>query len=160
MFIFQDWPANAGNSKGRIFAFFFRLAALSCRGKLLSVLCIPFRIFYKVFFEWIVGAEIPFNARIGKGLKVYHLQAIVINKDVVIGENCILRQSTTIGNRRDNGGCPVIGNNVNIGAHVCILGEITIGDNVQIGAGSMVLSNIPPNSVVVGNPARILKQTV
>jgi putative colanic acid biosynthesis acetyltransferase WcaB len=71
-----------------------------------------------------------------------------------------LRHSTTIGNL-DNGtgqnSCPSIGNNVDIGSNVCIIGKVEIGDNVIIGAGSVVVKNIPSNCVVVGNPAKIIK---
>ncbi|WP_461112057.1 serine acetyltransferase [Spirosoma jeollabukense] len=155
--LFQDWSANSSNTKGKIFTFFFRIAHFSNNSALASILLLPFRIFYKLFFEWIVGIEIPCNTNIGKGLKVYHFPSIVINKKVVIGEFCTLRQSTTIGNKDENSNCPIIGNNVNIGANVCIIGDITIGDNVTIGAGSVVVKSVPPNSVVVGNPARVIK---
>ena len=52
---------------------------------------------------------------------------------------------------------PIIGNNVNIGANVCIIGNIRIGNNVEIGAGTVVVKDIPDNTVVVGNPGRIIK---
>jgi serine acetyltransferase len=156
-FITQDWGANSVNTKGKIFSTFFRIANLPSGNILARMILLPFRIFYKVVFEWILGVEIPFQAKIGAGLAVYHLPAIVIHRNVVIGKNCVLRQSTTIGNKTDNGRCPVIGNNVNIGASVCILGDVVIGDNVVIGAGSVVVKSIPSNSIVVGNPARIIK---
>ena len=50
---------------------------------------------------------------------------------------------------------PRIGNNVMIGAGTLILGDIYIGDNSFIGANSTVLSDVPQNSIVTGNPARI-----
>lgn len=53
---------------------------------------------------------------------------------------------------------PVIGNNVTLGANVMILGDIKIGDNVTIGAGSVVTKSVPDNCIVVGNPARIIRQ--
>ena len=52
----------------------------------------------------------------------------------------------------------VIGNNVWIGDKVTILSGVSIGDNVIIGANSVVTKNIPSNTVVGGNPVRILKQ--
>ena len=68
---------------------------------------------------------------------------------------------TTIGNKELRNGSfsksPVIGDNVNIGSNVCIIGPISIGTNVIIGAGSVVTKDVPSNSVVVGNPARIIK---
>lgn len=50
----------------------------------------------------------------------------------------------------------VIGNNVFVGADAVILPNVRIGDNVIIGAGTIVTKNIPENSVVVGNPGKII----
>lgn len=51
-----------------------------------------------------------------------------------------------------------IGTNVWIGGGSIILPGITIGDNTTIGAGSVVTKNIPPNSLAVGNPCRVVKE--
>lgn len=50
-----------------------------------------------------------------------------------------------------------VGNNVWIGGDVTILSDVTIGNNVVIGAGSVVTKNVPDNTVVVGNPAKVIK---
>jgi len=50
-----------------------------------------------------------------------------------------------------------VGNNVWIGANVCVLPGVTIGDNCVIGAGSVVVKDIPANSVAVGNPCKAIK---
>lgn len=99
---------------------------------------------------------IPYNAKIAGGLVPMHPYATYLNADS-IGENLTVLQCTTLGMK--NGLRPTIGNNVTLGAHVCIVGGVTIGDNVQIGAGSVVVKDIPDNCVAVGNPARIIKQT-
>lgn len=52
-----------------------------------------------------------------------------------------------------------IGNNVWIGVRVIILKGINIGDNSIIGAGSVVTKNVPNNSIVVGNPAKVIRNT-
>ena len=51
-----------------------------------------------------------------------------------------------------------VGNNVWIGGNVVVLPGVTIGDNVVIGAGSIVNKSIPPNSVAVGNPCKVIKR--
>ena len=51
-----------------------------------------------------------------------------------------------------------VGNNVWFGGNVVVLPGITIGDNCTIGAGSVVVKDIPPNSVVVGNPCRVIRK--
>ena len=51
-----------------------------------------------------------------------------------------------------------IGNNVWIGSNATILQGITIGNGAIIGAGSVVTKDVPPNLIVAGNPAKILKK--
>lgn len=55
-----------------------------------------------------------------------------------------------------NRGVPVVQKDVFIGAGAILLGDIVIGEKSKIGAGAVVISNIPPNATVVGNPARII----
>ena len=51
-----------------------------------------------------------------------------------------------------------VGNNVWIGGNVVVLSGVTIGDNCTIGAGSVVVKDIPANTVAVGNPCRVIKE--
>lgn len=52
---------------------------------------------------------------------------------------------------------PVIGDNVEIGANVTIIGGVTIGDSAVIAAGCVVVKDVPSGSVVAGNPARVIR---
>lgn len=98
---------------------------------------------------------IPKTTIIGSGISIAHPYATVLNADK-IGENFSCIHCITIGKK--NNKRPIIGNNVTLGAGVIIIGDIIIGDNVIIGAGSVVTKNIPDNCVVVGNPAKIIKE--
>ena len=69
-----------------------------------------------------------------------------------------IRCNTVIGNNVLTNQAPVIEDNVTIGANVCVIGNIIIGNNSIIGAGSVVVKDIPPYSVVVGNPGRVIKR--
>ncbi|RWY48107.1 serine acetyltransferase [Mucilaginibacter gilvus] len=159
--IFQDWSTNKGYFKGQLVLLLFRSATLVKSNIILTVLFCWYLLFYRFFVEWVLGVELSWNLTAGKGLQLFHGQALIVNGNTIIGENCILRHSTTIGNKGETEfsrlDSPIIGNNVNIGANVCILGHITIGDNVKIGAGSIITKDIPSNCIVVGNPARIIK---
>ena len=53
---------------------------------------------------------------------------------------------------------PIIGDNVYLGANVCIIGDIKIGNNVIVGAGAVVVKDVPDNCIVAGNPARIIRR--
>ncbi|MFD0794954.1 serine O-acetyltransferase [Mucilaginibacter litoreus] len=156
-FVLQDWKANQGNTKGRIVTCFFRIANFVKGKKILKILFLPYLIFYKIIFEWILGMEIPYDTTIGSGFQIWHIQSIVINKHTIIGKNLKIRHCLTIGNKDGTNICPVIGDNVDIGANVCLIGAITIGNNVKIGAGSVVVKSIPAFSVAVGNPAKVIK---
>lgn len=95
------------------------------------------------------GIDIMLGAEIGAGLSIAHRASIVIADKVRIGENLSIRQNTTIGViSPKQSGLIHIGDNVELGANVCIIGDnIRIGDNVTIGAMAFVNRDVPDNSV-------------
>ncbi len=139
----------------------FRLARPASINKFFRILWLPYLAFYKFFVEWVLGIELPHWTSVGPGMVLGHGQALVVNGCSIIGKNCFIRHSTTLGNiRKADGsysGSPVIGDNVEIGSNVCIIGEVRVGNNVRIGAGSVVVKDVPDNAIVVGNPARVIK---
>lgn len=106
------------------------------------------------------GIEIHPGATIGRGLFIDHGFGVVIGETAVVGENVTLFQGVTLGGTGKEKGKrhPNIGKNVVVGAGAKVLGNITVGDNVQIGANAVVIRDVPPNSVVVGVPGRIVRQ--
>lgn len=161
-YVLQDWRANKNSYKGRVLLILFRIAQLVRRSKLLFVVFLPYLIMYRVVVEWVLGVELPWNLKVGSGLTLFHGQSLVVNDNTVIGENCTLRHCTTIGNKQLSdltfSSCPVIGDNVDIGSNVCIIGPIKIGNNVKIGAGTVVTKDVPDNSIIVGNPFKIINK--
>lgn len=106
------------------------------------------------------GIEIHPGASIGKGLFIDHGHGVVIGETAIIGDNVTLYQGVTLGGTGKEKGKrhPTIGNNVMISAGAKVLGSFTIGENSKIGAGSVVLSEVPPNSTVVGVPGRVVRR--
>ena len=158
-YILQDWNVNSNNPKARFVLLFLRTVQYIGFKKTLKFIYLPLKFIYRFFVDWIMCIDIPINTKIGHNCKIYHGQGLVINSDAVIGNNCVLRNTTTIGNKmnldRTYSGSPVIGNNCDIGVNVVIIGEINIGDNVTIGAGTILTKSIPNDTIVYGNPNRI-----
>lgn len=104
------------------------------------------------------GFQIYPETQIGEGFYLGHWGTVVINPKAIIGKNCNIAQGVTIGqqNRGKKQGVPQIGNEVWIGANAVIVGNISIGDNVLIAPNSYVNTDVPANSVVIGNPAQII----
>ena len=87
---------------------------------------------------------------------IEHQGAIVVHGNAQLGDDCIIRQGVTIGNRymdRPNE-APTLGDRVNVGAGAKLLGKITVGDDAAIGANAVVLHNVEANTAVVGIPAK------
>jgi serine acetyltransferase len=161
MILFTDWKENPQNIKARLILIGYRFAHLATKNRVLFILLIPQLIIYRVIVEWFLGVELPYKTVVKGPLTIYHGQSLVVNDGTIIGSNCKLRNSTTIGTKILPNGLysrsPILGDNVDVGANVCIIGDVKIGNNVTIGAGSVVVKDIPDNSVVVGNPARIIR---
>lgn len=105
--------------------------------------------------------NIDINPRstIGPGLKIVHFTGIVIRGNCNIGKNVVIRQNVTIGDRHDTDvGISYIGDNVEIGANACLIGNIKIGNNVTIGALAFVNKNVPDNSIVYSSNEMIIRE--
>lgn len=117
-----------------------------------NLIFVPLYAFFSIF----MGISIPRGAKIGSGLRIYHFGTIVINPIAVIGNNFSIHQGVTIGVKNSYYDKVIIGDNCTIGAGAKVLGNIIIGNNVTIGANSVVMCDVPDNSIAVGIPARII----
>jgi serine O-acetyltransferase len=109
------------------------------------------------FNRFVTGIEIHPAAKLGQGLFIDHGMGLVIGETAEVGENVSLLQGVTLGGtsvRREKRH-PTLGDNVTVGANATILGGFTIGAGSRIGAGSVVVREVPENSVVVGVPGRV-----
>lgn len=105
-----------------------------------------------------LGAAINININpnvVGYGFRVPHLTGGVIINCKSVGHNCTANAGVIVGNN-NKGGMAIIGNNVDMTIGSKIIGGVTIGDNVIVAPNSVVVKDVPNNSVVSGIPAKIL----
>jgi serine O-acetyltransferase len=102
----------------------------------------------------LTGIEIHPAAHIGEGLFIDHGAGVVIGETAIIGNDVTLYQGVTLGGTGFATGKrhPTVQDNVTIGSGAKLLGPITIGHGAKIGANSVVITDVPSNSTVVGNP--------
>ncbi|MCE0846416.1 colanic acid biosynthesis acetyltransferase WcaB [Buttiauxella sp. A2-C1_F] len=155
----EDLRANSWSLRPCCMVMAYRIAHFCSVWRKKSVInnlwAAPIILLYRFVTECLFGYEIQAGATIGRRFTIHHGYAVVINKFVVAGDDFTIRHGVTIGNRGKSNACPVIGNGVELGANVVIIGDITLGNNVIVGAGSVVLDSVPDNSLVVGEKARV-----
>lgn len=125
------------------------------------ILRAPFSILYRALFHKVrntYGIELPYTVKLGRRVVIEHQSGIVIHGECSIGDDCIIRQGVTLGNRylEQPFDAPKLGNCVNVGAGAKIFGNVIIGDNANIGANAVVLSDIPAGKTAVGIPAKVI----
>jgi len=110
--------------------------------------------------RFFTGIEIHPGATIGHGLFIDHGMGVVIGETTIIGKDVTLFQGVTLGGTGKETGKrhPTLEDNIVVGAGAKILGNIVIGSNSYVGANAVVIKDVPPNSTVVGVPARLTKQ--
>jgi serine O-acetyltransferase len=115
----------------------------------------------------VTGIEIHPGATIGRRVFIDHGMGVVIGETAVVGSDCVIYQGVTLGAgsaarqgalTRDVKRHPTLGQGVIVGSGAEIQGAINIGDNVRVASGSIVLKDVPDNSVVVGVPGRVIYQ--
>lgn len=112
-----------------------------------------------VFFllrPWTVPHEIAYQADIGPGLHLLHLNlGVVVSGNTVAGRNLCLIGGNVIGQRRSGREGPIVlGDDVTLGAGALVLGPLHLGDRVTVGAGAVVIDDAPDGAILVGSPAR------
>lgn len=137
---------------GFTYTFFYRHASMSKNRVAKS-----FWMFFFYITRIITHIQIPVKTNIGSGLWILHFGHIVINPKAEIGRNFCISPGCLIGDDRGKrAGIPVIGNNVYMGANSIVVGNAHIGNDVLIAPGAFVNFDVPDNSIVLGNPGKII----
>lgn len=104
------------------------------------------------------SCDIHPRCNIGVPMKVGHCSDIVIGPLATVGNNAYFFNGVSIGNKHvgDADDMPELGDNVIIGTGSKILGPTKVGSNVKIGALTLVSSDVPDDSTVVGIPGRLI----
>ena len=125
------------------------------------LLRLPLSVLYKFlnkWVEWTCGITLPYTVRLGRRVRIWHHGGMVLHAKS-IGDDVHVRQNTTFGIARKDRlyELPTIEDRVDIGCGAVILGAITVGHDSVIGANAVVLADVPPHSVAVGVPAKVVK---
>src|SRR4030067_2624904 len=118
-----------------------------------------------------VFVEIQKNARVGRNCKItshtFICEGVTIEDNVFIGHSVVFINDTYPRATNGNGGLKtekdwkvepiLIKKGASIGSNCTILSNVTIGENAIVGAGSVVTKDVPPNTIVAGNTARIFR---
>ncbi len=118
---------------------------------------LPARILSQVA-RFYTGVDIHPGALLGARLFIDHAMGVVIGETAIVGSDVTMYQGVTLGGTGKGHGKrhPTVCDGVFIGNNANVLGNVTVGENSRVGAGSVVLSDVPPNSTVVGVPAHIV----
>jgi serine O-acetyltransferase len=125
------------------------------------LLRLPFTLLYKFLYKWVewtCGISLPYTVKLGRRVRIWHHGGMILHARS-IGDDVHLRQNTTFGIARKDQRfqLPTIEDRVDIGCGAVILGAITVGHDSVIGANAVVLKDVPPYSVAVGVPAKVVR---
>ena len=107
----------------------------------------------------LTGIEIHPGARIGTGFFIDHGSGVVIGETAEVGAGVTIYQGVTLGGTGDQRGKrhPTVGDRVTIGSGAKLLGPIMVGDGAKVGANTVVVTDVPEDATVVGNPGHIVR---
>ena len=121
----------------------------------------PFKLYYTLrlkLMSYKTHIQIPARTKIGEGFYIGHSGRVIIHPEAVLGKNMNVGTGVTIGyeNRGARKGAPVFSGNCWIGTNAVVVGNVKIGEDVMIAPLTFVNFDVPPHSIVIGNPAKII----
>ena len=121
----------------------------------------PLKLYYTVrlkLMSYKTHIQIPARTEIGEGFYIGHSGRVIINPEAKLGSNMNISTGVVIGceNRGKRKGAPKFEGNCWIGANAVIVGNVNVGEDVLIAPLAYVNFDVPPHSIVIGNPAKIV----
>jgi serine O-acetyltransferase len=106
--------------------------------------------------RFLTGVEIHPGADVGERFFIDHGMGTVIGETADIGDDVMMYHGVTLGGKsmQRTKRHPTLEDGVTIGADATLVGPVTIGENATVGAAAVVVDDVPPETTVVGNPAR------
>ncbi len=156
----EDWIAHGRDwtkpGFRTVAAHRFGVWRMSIKPKILRA---PFSVLYGFLYRRcrnVYGIELPYTVVLGRRVVFEHQGGIVIHGFSQIGDDCVIRQGVTLGNRHLDKPleAPTLGKGVNIGAGAAVMGKVLVGDGAAIGANAVVLDDVNSGDTVVGIPAK------
>jgi len=122
-------------------------------------LTLLYRALYKIV-EWTCGISLPYTVKMGRRVRIWHHGGMILHARS-IGDDVHIRQSTTFGvvRRGENRAIPIIEDRADLGCGVCVLGAVRVGHDSVVGANAVVIRDVPPHSIAVGIPAKIIRKS-
>lgn len=125
---------------------------------------LPMKLLHRIATQ-LAAVDLSWQTNVGAGIAITHGWGLVVSPGAKIGNNVTLFHGVTLG-RRDRIAAdgtrvteyPVLEDEVWVGPHAIIVGGVTVGRGSRIGGGAFVTENVPPYSIVSGNPSSIIKQ--
>ncbi len=161
----EDWQANGQDwtkpGFRAVAVYRFGVWRMGIQNKWLRA---PLSLLYRFLFRHIrnhYGIEFPYSIKAGRRIVIEHQSGIVVHGNVEMGDDCIIRQGVTLGNKNLDQpfDAPKLGHRVNVGAGAKVLGKVTLGDDAAIGANAVVLCDVPSGAIAAGIPAKIRNHT-
>ena len=123
----------------------------------------PFSLLHRFLSAWVEllgGIHLPYTVRLGRRVRIWHHGGMVLHARS-IGDDVHIRHCTTFGVATKDRlrAIPTIGDRVDIGCGVAVLGDVTIHHDSLIGANAVVVTDIPPYSTAVGIPAKVIRRS-
>lgn len=137
----------------------YRFGRFAADSKIMPIKIILKIIYYPMFFvtQGVTGISIQAHCKIGPGMAILGTGGVFILAES-IGSNFVVYSGVTVGNVRGSKNLANIGDNVVIEPGAKVLGEVNIGSDVVIRGNSLVITDIPENTMAIGNPARIKRK--